>query len=265
MDHLHESPDVRCMAHKPKAKAVKTTDREQKLRPDDPTLVKIRKLRDQMELVQEDLAERAKKSVSYISRLESGKTDPTLTDLRHISVALEIPLSQLVSEDGASSGHSRSVKPTKIFVEGEVAAGRYVEFHHGVRVDFERFESPFPPDPNYPYAAQFDLRVSGTSLNKFAKEGEFLRCVHLLKSEEMKQHIEIFDGDYVIFERSKGSLLEVTAKKFVRRADQIELWPDSDDPQWQTPTIIPLTEETDGEEGRVVALVLYTYKPTRRR
>lgn len=255
--------EFRQMANKSTTSRKAKPDRGQKLSPDDPILVKLRKLRDSMNLKQEDFAESASTSVSYISRLETGKTVPTLTDLRHFSALLGVPIAHLVSddEDVTTFGGSR---PRKISVEGEVAAGRYIEFVQGVRVDFERYESPFPPDPNYPIAAQFDLRVSGSSLNRFARDGEFLRCVHLIKSEMLKHPVQISDGDYVIFERSQGQLIEVTAKKLVRRGSNIELWPDSDDEQWQTPTILP-AEGADEEEGRVVALVLYAYRPTRKR
>jgi hypothetical protein len=121
--------------------------------------------------------------------------------------------------------------------------------------------SPFPPDPDYPVDAQFDLVVRGTSINRAARDGERLRCVDLRKVQ-----VDLYDGALVIFERMQGHLIETTAKRYRRRGPVIELWPDSDDPKWHEPLRIDTRTQTE-ERGRIIALVLYSYNPlfTRRR
>ncbi len=75
------------------------------------------------------------------------------------------------------------------------------------------------------------------------------------------------DGDMVIFERARegGQLIETTAKRVRRRGPMLELWPESDDPRWQDPLRIDIRHVQDGENGRVIARVLYAYKPASER
>jgi len=151
--------------------------------------------------------------------------------------------------------------PAEIRVLGEVNAGIWREVSHPER--FEQSEqSPFPPDPNYPASAQFDLIVRGNSINRFARDGERLRCVRLIDAG-----MEADSDDLVIVERRRndGQLIETTAKRMRRRGHVLELWPDSDDPAWQEPIRIDLRKQRDGEEATVIALVLYAYNPARRR
>lgn len=120
--------------------------------------------------------------------------------------------------------------------------------------------SPFPPDPQYPLAAQYDLRVDGPSVNRFARDGDYIRCVDLRKAP-----VGWVDGDYVVIERRRGGMVETTAKRVVRTPSGVELRPDSDDPQWQTPLLIPnegQAHDTD-DEIAIIGLVLWVYRPAR--
>jgi transcriptional regulator with XRE-family HTH domain len=49
-------------------------------------------------LTQADLADRARLSRPYLSRLEKGKVDPSLSSLRRLALALEINVGQLIEE-----------------------------------------------------------------------------------------------------------------------------------------------------------------------
>ncbi len=49
-------------------------------------------------LTQEGLGERANLSRPYLSRLEKGKTDPALSSLRRLALALDVTVGQLVEE-----------------------------------------------------------------------------------------------------------------------------------------------------------------------
>ena len=145
-------------------------------------------------------------------------------------------------------------------VLGEVGAGKWHEVDGLAQIDFEQEPSPFPPDPKYPISAQFDLVVRGSSINRFARDGMRLRCVDIAKAA-----IDPYDEDLVIVRRTKGDgLVETTAKRIRRRGPVIELWPDSDDPRWQTPERID-TRHPPAGEAQIVALVLYAYSPIRPR
>src|SRR5262249_27137415 len=122
--------------------------------------------------------------------------------------------------------------------------------------DFPPAKSTLPPDPRYPASAQYDLVVRGNSMNRFAPDGHIIRCVDLSKVDETIQ-----EGDVVIFARQRehGQLVETTAKRFRRRGSVIELMPDSTDERWQEPVRLDARKTGEGAEGRIVALVLYTY------
>lgn len=56
---------------------------------------RIKSLRDQRRLSQEELAHRAAIHVTYLSGLENGKRNPSLTILERLSSALEVTISDL--------------------------------------------------------------------------------------------------------------------------------------------------------------------------
>ena len=56
----------------------------------------LRKAREQAELTQEDLAERADVSVRFISFLETGKRQPSLSAIVAISAGLGMKMSELI-------------------------------------------------------------------------------------------------------------------------------------------------------------------------
>lgn len=61
------------------------------------------KIREEKGLAQVDLAARmlGRFDTSNVSRIESGRTNPTIFNLYRIALALEIPLSELIDLEGA--------------------------------------------------------------------------------------------------------------------------------------------------------------------
>ena len=55
----------------------------------------IKLCRTNLGLSQQDLAKKIGLSVSYISMIEQGKRDPTISNVQHISKALGVPMSLL--------------------------------------------------------------------------------------------------------------------------------------------------------------------------
>lgn len=143
-------------------------------------------------------------------------------------------------------------------IAGKVSAGVWIDV--GVAPsDTDRRLSPIPFDPRYPRRSQYDLCVEGNSINRFARDGALLRCVDIVGPG-----IEIRDGDYVIVRRTAGlGTVETTAKRLRLTKTGRELWPDSDDPRYQTPIIIPNGGEDGDIEVQIVALVLYQFSQAR--
>ena len=60
---------------------------------------RIRKLREEKNITQQDLAALCNFEKSNMARIEAGRTNPTFFTLHKISVALKVSLSQLVDLD----------------------------------------------------------------------------------------------------------------------------------------------------------------------
>ena len=60
---------------------------------------RIRKLREEQNISQQDLAAMCNFEKSNMARIESGRTNPTFLTLYKISVALKVPLPALVDLD----------------------------------------------------------------------------------------------------------------------------------------------------------------------
>lgn len=185
--------------------------------------------------------------------------DPGISKLAALAKTHHLSIDRMIGLDTNPANDADAPLPKVI---GEVSAGSWHHLDGMNQADFEVEPSPFPPDPRYAIGAQFDLVVRGSSINRFARDGMRLRCVDLIAAG-----IEVEDNDLVIFRKTKddGELVQTTAKRYRRRGSIVELWPDSDDPRWQTPERIDTRNTPAGEEGAIVALVLYAYNPASRR
>lgn len=190
---------------------------------------------------------------TFVRDIIRRERDPQLSYIERLARAHGFSLDRLLNLPGGEKMHEQ----TTVNVIGEVRAGHWRDPEES---DYAMTESALPADPRYPAEAQFDLAVRGTSIDRFAREGELLRCVDVARAG-----IDVFDDDVVIFEKKRGQLVETTAKRIRRRGPTIELWPDSDDPRWQEPLRIDTRKPQDHEQGRIVARVLYSYHPARTR
>jgi len=59
---------------------------------------RIKKLREDKNIAQQDLAAACDFEKSNMARLEAGKTNPTLYTLKKIAVSLDVPLEKLVND-----------------------------------------------------------------------------------------------------------------------------------------------------------------------
>jgi transcriptional regulator with XRE-family HTH domain len=58
--------------------------------------MRIKALREQQKISQEELAARAGVSRGYLARLETGRHDPTITMLEKLAKALKVPIGRLL-------------------------------------------------------------------------------------------------------------------------------------------------------------------------
>jgi phage repressor protein C with HTH and peptisase S24 domain len=125
-------------------------------------------------------------------------------------------------------------------VKGFVEAGHWQDVFYGGADDMHEY---VPTSSDYPADWQYAYIVHGESINRTARDGDKLICVDLVKS-----HVAIRDGDLVIVERSRfdGQIVERTAKRVKQTLRGIELWPDSEHPDHQTPIPYETDDETAG-------------------
>lgn len=139
-------------------------------------------------------------------------------------------------------------KPTiaTVYVVGDVAGGVWAE----PGLHFEPFPSTVVVDGRWPPNSVYLLRVRGSSINRQARDGDFVLCLDVFAAPRDFQ-----PGDWVVVERTDaGGRCETTVKQ-VRgnRQTGFALYPDSDDPAFQSPINI---EPKDGVAVKVKAFVL---------
>jgi transcriptional regulator with XRE-family HTH domain len=217
-------------------------------------------------MTQEELAKKIGIAKNTVIRLENGVPPKgmqfTKEWAKKFEPILNYPASLLLFWDEESAKRifaNPNIPPrvamfqtAQVKTLGSVAAGVWRNVEQADSVVYEDVGNAMPPHPDYPVEAQYDLVVVGTSINRVAMDGYRLRVVDLAKMGGGYS-----TGDLVIVERTEGNLVETTAKRVRRRTTgEEELWPDSDDPQWQSPLVV------EREKGtiKVIARVLYAYR-----
>lgn len=211
---------------------------------------RIYKARKDADLTQEQLASAVGKTRGAVAQWESGEVRPRHSTLQAIATATNKPLSWLVNgtgDDAPSGVHSG------LQVVGEVAAGMWKE----ATVRFEKTFEPVAAHPSYPGNAQRLYRVSGTSINLIADNGEYL---HAIDVQNGGIHPE--SGDLVIVRRLQHGLAEYTAKTLVIEDGRKVLRPESSDPDWQADILIDGDAATEIE---ITDVVIAKWSPIERR
>lgn len=231
------------------------------------TLADRMKLRmDELGLNPSSASARIGKSRDIIRNIVRGQTKtPSAANLALIAQALETSPEWLLEGKGPKEvreiGSTVEFDPRPFATEqalvpevGEVAAGVWLEYNHHHNEPGERL-GPFPVDPRYPAAAQFSVRVRGTSINRVVPDGGSLHCVALFESGLSEQ--DLTNGQLVIVKRTRmqGGLFETTAKR-LRKNGSWELWPDSTDPNWQEPIKVEDLHDNEDETVEVMAFVI---------
>lgn len=219
-------------------------------------------------LSQQKLADAADTSQPQILRLEGSRRKLTKEWAErlapHLGVSAETLMFPPDDFEIVPEGAGHVVDDSDgLEVPGEVAAGRFMSTEGAVdETVYDR--APITPDARYPKHAQYGLVVRGTSINRIAIDGDILHCVDIQASGHMPQ-----SGELVIVEQIHlgGHMRERTAKVLKEVGDErfVELWPDSDDPKWQDPILIPHRVYSHHVEPdlkvEIRAFVIGSYRP----
>lgn len=142
----------------------------------------------------------------------------------------------------------------RIPVVGEVAAGLWREVES---VELQQVDEHITLEvQGYERAALFALKVVGASMNLVYPAG---RYVVVAPAHEAG----IREGDYVIVERFKADLVEVTIKELMTVDGRIALVPRSDDPAHQDPIFLR-NDHQDQTAPRIIGVVVADYAKRQR-
>lgn len=136
-----------------------------------------------------------------------------------------------------------------LMVIGRVAGGVWKEGS----VSFKPYSRPVAADPNYPVEAQRLYQVDGQSVNRVARDGQYLHAVDIHVAGIEPKH-----GNLVVVRRMAHGLAEYTAKVLISHDGGWILRPRSDDPDWQED--IPVGGD-DGTEVEITDVVIAVWSP----
>lgn len=182
---------------------------------------------------------------------ENGSRQYDADDAVVYARKFKVPMEWLLTGRNGAMTPLRHTTLATVPIIGIVRAGTWQDVEEG---DSGLYET-VPAAPDAPPDLQKAYTVEGTSLDKIAQTGDILICLDYIGSG-----VEVNDGDLVIVERSRfnGQMVERTAKRVRRTLTGFELWPESNDPQYQEPIRINGADESD--EIRIAAKVLWIMK-----
>lgn len=183
----------------------------------------LKKIRQEHEMTQEELAKKINTSRSNIANYENDKNMPSIETLNNLSEALNCSTDYLLGKSDMKNNASNIDESNKKIymcpVYGQISAGQpnWAE---------ECIEGRLPLDPDLMGIINpeehFFLRVNGESMNKIVKNGAFA-LIH-------KQDI-VDDGEIAVV---LVNGYDATLKKFTRQGDMIILEPQSNDESFKT-------------------------------
>ncbi len=183
----------------------------------------LKKIRQEHEMTQEELAKEINTSRSNIANYENDKNMPSIETLNNLSEVLNCSTDYLLGKSDTRNNTSNIDESDKKFymcpVYGQISAGQpnWAE---------ECIEGRLPLDPNLMGIINpeehFFLRVNGESMNKVIRNGAFA-LIH-------KQDI-VEDGEIAVV---LVNGYDATLKKFTRQGEMIILEPESTDDSFKT-------------------------------
>lgn len=183
----------------------------------------LKKIRQEHDMTQEELAKRINTSRSNIANYENDKNMPSIEILNKLSEILNCSTDYLLGKSDARNNTSNIDESDKKFymcpVYGQISAGQpnWAE---------ECIEGRLPLDPDLMGIVNpeehFFLRVNGESMNKVIRNGAFA----LIHKQDM-----VDDGEIAVV---LVNGYDATLKKFTRQGDMIILEPQSNDDSFKT-------------------------------
>lgn len=217
----------------------------------------LKRRMDEAGFKQKSLAIAADLNDTYVRDILKGKSkNPEASKLLRIAQVLGCTSDDLLGK-GASV---TPVHTTQIEVRGEVQAGVWREAIEWPAVDW--YAITVPIDTAYQGFHRYGLKVCGQSMNKVFPEGSVVVVINFGDLGRLPK-----TGDFVVAVQrcSKTDQYEATVKAVQIRDDgTVILWPQSWDPAFQTPVVLPPHDGADSAgtpDIMIQALVVGSYQP----
>lgn len=208
---------------------------------------RIKELRKARGLSLEKVAQGADTTKGQIQKLENGTRRLTQEWMERIAPVLGCKPFELIWTDDVKEPFELSNIESHLQVKGKVAAGQWLEVS---LMDDDKYQM-IPVDRIEKYSGrQYALRVEGDSIDKYARDGEYIICLAFADLGR-----EVKTGDLVVVERTDSAgRVEATVKRVRVAGSRVELWPESTNPKLQNKIVI---DNGDPDvEVRITGLVI---------
>ncbi|MGE7765519.1 LexA family protein [Peribacillus sp. NPDC096540] len=185
---------------------------------------RIKKLRKERRMTQEDLAKILKVAPTAVSAWESGRNKPLMDKLSLMSTCFDIPLSHLIEgsptvEDDPSMEYLNEKNVRLIGVYGNIPAGEPNFAREYIEAYMPTLNSMLKTNKEY-----FYLKVNGNSMNKEFSDGSLILVEKTTYVESGKIGVVLVNGH------------DATVKKVNIFEENITLIPSSTDPFYEEKT-----------------------------
>ena len=194
-----------------------------------------------------EVANKAGLGPSFVRDILRGKSkNPGIDKLEKLAAALDTTVDWFTSsgdvdKPSAGDGVGPAIPLAEMQVVGRIQAGTWVDSTL-VDDEYDRETIPMYPDPRFPHAKQYGLKVVGDSMDLEYPDGSYVTCVEFIASG-----LGMKIGLTVHVERQTGPLVEATLKVIEMVDGKLMLVPRSSNPKHK-----PIPIEGDG--GTVIAI-----------
>jgi hypothetical protein len=222
------------------------------------TLTGLRFLKERKALFPTRLKRRANKTLKHPTGGVSVRTVVSLAEA--LQTSPEWLISGTDPEEVSAEAQQDPGVTAGLRLAGAVGAGLWLEgaglWLEAASENNDKQLIAVPPDPRYPADYQCAYEVRGTSIDRFARLGDFLMVV-----DRKVAGLALRSGDIAIVTQTKNGLREITARRFRTRttAPGCELTFESSNPKFNAGIWLPHQEST--ESFSLGGIVVGVYRP----
>jgi hypothetical protein len=188
---------------------------------------------------------------SIVSKMLTGKRQIKATELPAIARYLGVPEPRSVYEGDGPLRPEVHLATLTVPVTKIASGGVWREA--GALAVHDRAMIPSVPNPKLAGLKQYAIRVEGSDTNRLFYAGDYAIFVPFEAVREKPR-----DGDLVEVERRRGTLKETAIRRVRIMGQDVQLWPESTEPEWQRPEIF----KQGKADMEIVGLYVGMFRPS---